>query len=354
MKSRVLAPLIVIVAGFLVSLTALAGNSSVVSSARELAKQGLQAYDAGRYEEAAEKLGKAYEVVHVPTLAVNQARALVKLGKLVAASELYLEAQRIPKEKSWQSSQTEAQRDAEKERADLLPRIPRLTIVIHGAQPTEVEVILDGNAVPAALLDAEQLGDPGTHTVRGTRGAEAVTESISVKEGQHATVTLRFAQKSAAVPPFVSTVPNQQNNAQPLKPGAPAPSNASRMGNAAPQPAATSSKGSTQKTVGWIGIGMGGAGLIVGGITGLMAISKRNSLNDSHLCSSDLKHCAPEASGRVDSYDGLRTVSTIGFYAGGVLAVTGVTLLLTSPKQESRANVGLSLSPNGASLTGGF
>ena len=45
-----------------------------------------------------------YEIVHVPTLAVNEARALVKLGRLVAASELYIEASRIPRDKSWQST----------------------------------------------------------------------------------------------------------------------------------------------------------------------------------------------------------------------------------------------------------
>jgi hypothetical protein len=50
----------------------------------------------------------------------------------------------------------------------------------------------------------------------------------------------------------------------------------------------------------------------------------------------------------------MRTVSTIGFIAGGVFAATGVTLLLTAPKQQSGPRVGLFLTPTGASLTGGF
>lgn len=352
MKSRVFAPVVMSVC--LLSYGALAGNSSVVSSARELAKQGLQAYDAGRYEEAADKLGKAYEVVHVPTLAVNQARALVKLGKLVAASELYLDAQRIPKEKSWQSTQTDAQRDAEKEREELLPRIPRLTVSIKGAGPTGVDVLIDGSPLPAAMIGSEQLQDPGTHKVQGSHGTELVVETISVKEGDHASVTLQFKLVSASAVQRGPNAPNQQNEAQPLPMAAPPP--APLAAKAAPQPAAVapSNKGSTQKTLGWIGVGVGGVGLVAGAVTGFMAISKRSALSDSRLCNEDLTRCAPEASSRVDSYNIFRTISSIGLLAGGALAVTGVTLLLTSPKQESRPTVGLWLSPSGAALTGGF
>jgi len=348
MKSRVFAPVVMSVC--LLSYGALAGNSSVLSSARELAKQGLVAYDAGRYEEAADKLGKAYEVVHVPTLAVDQARALVKLGKLVAASELYLEAQRIPKEKSWQSTQMDAQRDAAKERAELLPRIPRLTVSIKGAGPTDVDVLIDGTALPAAMIGSEELQDPGTHKVQGSHGTELVVETISVKEGDHASVTLQFKLVSASAVQPGPKVPNQQNQAQSSQIAAPLASKAAQQ----PTTTAPSNRGSTQRTIGWIGVGVGGVGLVAGAVTGFMAMSKRSSLTDSNSCSADLKHCAPEASSRVDSYNSFRTISTIGLYAGGILAATGVTLLLTSPKQESRPTVGLWLSPSGAALTGGF
>jgi hypothetical protein len=36
------------------------GQTAAVSTAREIAKQGLDAYDAGQYDEAAEKLTQAY------------------------------------------------------------------------------------------------------------------------------------------------------------------------------------------------------------------------------------------------------------------------------------------------------
>ena len=313
------------------------------TTARELAKQGLQAYDAGRYDEAVEKLSKAYEVVHVPTLAVNEARALAKVGKLVAASELYLEATRIPKEKSWQSTQEDAQRDAEKERNDLLPRIPRLKIIFKGATAADVSVSIDGAAVPQALVDSEQVVDPGERMVEGKRGNEVVKQSITLKEGDHGQVMLQFAQAAAPAAPIKTNVPAQPNN--PTQPTT-VPMN--------PPPAKENKGGNGKKVVGWMGVGLGGAGLVVGAVSGILASSKRSSLLDSGTCSVDGRHCASSQSNDVNAYNSLRTVSSVGFIAGGVLAVTGVTLLLTAPKQESQPRVGLWMAPSSAGLYGGF
>ena len=355
MKCKVIAP--IIAASLWFTCVVAAESSSVLSSARELAKQGLQAYDAGRYEEAVDKLGRAYQVVHVPTLAVNQARALVKLGRWVAASELYLEATRIAPEKSWQSTQTEAQRDAERERGELLPRIPRLTVAIKGVAATaDVAVTVDGVALPAALVGTEQLQDPGVHKVQGTHGNEVVTENVSVNEGDRANVSLQFKLVSAAVVQPALGTANLPGlvvapvAAQPVAPPSTSPTRSSAGAGAASSGHASN----TQRIVGWVGIGLGGAGLITGGITGLMAMSKRSTLSNSGDCSADLKHCTPSHSSDVNSYNSLRTVSTIGFYAGGILAAAGVTLLLTSPKQETGPQLGLFLTPSSLGLAGGF
>jgi hypothetical protein len=334
-----------LVAGLTTPIAAFAGDKASLSTARELAKQGLQAYDAGRYEEAVEKLSKAYQVVHVPTLAVDEARALVKVGKLLAASELYLDATRIAKERSWQSSQEDAQRDAEKERVELLPRIPRLRINIKGAAPADVTVSIDGVAVPQALFDTEQLVDPGERQVEGLRGTEVVKQAVSVKESEHAQVTLIFATAGAGAAARVASVPSQ-----PEKPGQ---SNAA-IPLTASSPPVDRKKGSSQALFGWVSVGVGGAGLVVGAVSGLMASSKRSSLLDSKTCSADGLHCSPAQASDVNAYNSLRTVSTVGFIAGGVLAAAGVTLLLTTPKQESQPRVGLWMSPSSAGVYGGF
>jgi hypothetical protein len=103
-------------------------------TAREVAKQGLDDYDAGRYESAAKKLLQAYEVVRVPTLAVYTARALAKTGRLVQASELYLEAQRIKPKPDWPPIQAKMQQEAKQARTELLERIPRVKIQVERAR----------------------------------------------------------------------------------------------------------------------------------------------------------------------------------------------------------------------------
>jgi hypothetical protein len=302
----------------------------------------LQAYDAGRYEEAIEKLAKAYQVVHVPTLAVHEARAMAKLGRLVAASELYLEASRIPRESSWQKTQDDAIRDAVQERNALLARIPRLTVIVRGARAEEVALTIDGVNVPSVLIGNEQLVDPGERKVEGHRGAEVVAQSIPVNEGEQAQVTLEFAAAGAATP---ATAPHQPNANASAMVGTPATTDVTHD---------SSSRGSGQRLVGWVGIGTGVAGLLVGGVTGAMAYSKRSSLRDSNECSSDVTHCDPSQRGNVDTFNSLRNVSTVGFIAGGVLAAAGVTVLLTAPRSDSKAKIGLWISPQAVALHGGF
>ena len=70
-------------------------DDTAVTAAREVAQQGLDDYEAGEYETAAEKLLSAYQVVKLPTVALHTARALAKVGKLVEASEVYLQATRL-------------------------------------------------------------------------------------------------------------------------------------------------------------------------------------------------------------------------------------------------------------------
>jgi hypothetical protein len=60
----------------------------------------------------------------------------------------------------------------------------------------------------------------------------------------------------------------------------------------------------------------------------------------------------------VDRFRRFRTVSTVGFIAGGALAATGVVLLLTSGAStdpgKDQAALTLTLSPSSVALSGSF
>jgi hypothetical protein len=328
-----------LVAALFLSSTAFAGSEASVSTAREIAKEGLSAYDAGRYTEANEKLSRALEVVGVPTLALYTARANVKLGKLVRASELYLLATRLDPKGPSESVQLQAQRDAAKERAELLPKIPRLTVTVEGEDLQDVEVTIDDQIVPKALLGTSQMADPGQRMVSAKRGDEQVSAEVTLAEGEHKQTTMRFLKREKVAEK--GGVPTVETKTQPAPKYVPVTT-----------PAPASGDGhKTQRILGWTSIGLGGAGLVFGSATGIMALSKRGALRDAGCQGNS---CFTSQQNDVDTYNTLRALSSVGFIAGGVLAVTGATLLLTTPKGESAPAAALVLSPSSASLVGRF
>jgi hypothetical protein len=293
-------------------------------AARKLGNAGVEAYQAGDFPTAHEKLDKAYRVLKVPSLGLWSARAFVKLGKLVEASERYLEVTRLGVEGGDATVQKQAQADAQQELDALAPRVPSIVVVVQGAKPDEVSVSIDGTPLASALIGESRPANPGPHAVIGkTSGAEAKADVTAV-EGKQVTATLVFSSTAAA--------PLESSNTPPA--GAADTRQAS---------------GSTLRTVGWITLGVGAAGLVTGVVTGALAASKHSSLEDDERCHDG--ECLPSVEDDVKSLDTFRTVSTVGFVAGGILAATGLTLVLTAPR---KSEVSLRLGPGSARLVGKF
>jgi hypothetical protein len=302
-------------------------------AARAMGQEGLDAFDAGKYEEAAEKLGAAFDVIQVPTLGLWLARSLVKTGKLVEASERYGEVTRLKVQPNQQEdTQKQAQAEAAQERVALQPRIPTLRVQVEGADAKAVEVTVEGVKVPTALLAAPRPTNPGKRVVQGKLGDQVVTEEVTLAEGESRTVVLKFG-----APPVVAAPPKPA--AVPVPPElAPAPVQDAGVGS-----------GSDQRIAGYVSLGVGGVGLVLGVVTGLVAQGKKTALEDAGCVGG---HCYPSQQDDVDSYNSMRTFSTVGFIAGGVGIAAGVTLLLTAPKDQE--HVALWLGPTSAGVKGRF
>jgi hypothetical protein len=310
--------------GCLAPLPALGADDEVAAKARTLAKEAQADSEAGRFEAAAEKLTQAYQLAKVPALARNIARALVKQGKLVAASRYYQEALDLQPNSLWRLQiQQTAQRDAAAERTELMNRLPSLRIQIEGAPAREATLSIDG-----ALIDPERVGtaqpvDPGSHRLVAKYGTQVVERTVEVKEGERRQEVLQLPTAPAAQPAPVSQPPNLQAHG------------GARRG--------------LQPTLGWIGIGVGAAGLALGATTGIIAGVKLSSLRNDG-CRDNW--CPSNLSGRVDGYNTLRTISTVGLVAGAVVEVAGITLLLTSPRRSG--DFALMVGPQHVAIKGGF
>jgi hypothetical protein len=279
------------------------------SAARKVALDGIAALQRGDADTATSKLEKAYAVLKAPSVALWSARALVKRGQLVEASERYLAATRLTYSGGDQAVQEQAKQDAAQELAALTPRIPSVQIMIEGATASEVSITLDGKPVPAALLDEERPANPGTHELVANRGKERLERSVQLAEGEKQRAVFQFQ-------PLAASSDGSALNG------------ASTNDHSVSQSSTDLAPGRARKTLAFATLAAGGAGLAVGTVAAILAQGKRNDLNNGPYCSDD--KCLPAAGSEVSSFRTLRTVSSVGFIAGGALAATGVVLLLTS------------------------
>jgi hypothetical protein len=287
-----------------------------------LSYEGVAAYRAGKskapqaaarahFEEAAKKLSRAYEVLKAPTVGLWLARAQVELGQLVKAFEQYRQVQGLPRKGSeeQQAMQQQAQDEAAREAEQLLARIPKLQIDLEGASPSEVSVAVDGVALPAKELAAPRLVDPGPHSVMARFGARVATQVATLAEGETRRIAIKFDQLSGWF--------------------------------------------CTRRIPACTALGLGAAGLVVGSVTGLLALSKQNSLDDAGC---DGHRCPPSQADGVNQLNTLRSVSTVGFVVGAVGVAAGGALLLPDLFGRRGGGPGVSawVGPGMGGVSGGF
>jgi hypothetical protein len=318
-------------AGPLVAQTA---DDSTRTAARALGTAGVEAYQANDFVLATDKLEKAYGILRVPSLGLWSGRALVKNGKLVEAADRFLETTSLQVPTGEYAVQKQAQTDAASELQALRPRIPVLRVTVEGASLAECTVTIDGQSVSSSLVAEGRLVNPGSHVVEAHRGSDVARTEVTAVESGRTVAALKFAPPSAGAPPAAGGAP---------PPTAPPP--------VAPAGDTGVSQGSSaQKTWGWVALGVGGAGLAVGGVAGIVSLTKKGQLDRNDHCVGGTR-CATSETDLVDSYNTSNTVASVGFIAGGALAGLGIVLLLTAPTEAgTQAFIG----PTSAGVRGRF
>jgi hypothetical protein len=288
------------------------------TAASALGYAGVEAFQAGDYAGASERLEKAYALLKAPSLGLWSARALLKLGRLVQASERYLEVTQLAAATGDAAIQKQAQQDAARELDELGPKIPRVMIAIVGAAAWDVTVSVDAIPIASAQRQAPVPLDPGRRVIEGRQGEQTVRTELVLMEGQHTTVELRFT-------------------------GTPAAPTAAR--------AAARATDAPWRTLGWVALVLGGASLTAGAALGVSALDDRSHFKSSEECDLDRNQCWLDERSRVDAYNTKRVLSGVGLIAGGVLAATGAYLVFfrTDATPES-PSVGLRVAAGSIAL----
>lgn len=151
---------------------------------RALFEEGVGFSDRGEWAPAADRFRRALALRNIPVIAHNLGVALVRMGRVVEASEVLRAVTRDP------TASAQVRQAAQMELDRALPRMGRLTVVVEG-EPEGAVVTLDGRALEEALFDVARPIDPGRHIVRAVRGDEEVArEQVVIAEGHSETITI--------------------------------------------------------------------------------------------------------------------------------------------------------------------
>jgi hypothetical protein len=128
---------------------------------------------------------------------------------------------------------------------------------------------------------------------------------------------------------------------------------AAQIASTASPPTAEAPKRSVRPpTLAWVAFGVGGAGLVLGVTTGLVADGKHSTLQGE--CNNNAGTCTPAHAADLDAFHTWRTVSTIGYVVGALGVAGGVTLWLTAPKAQSTTTAHVWFGPASAGVAGRF
>lgn len=300
-------------------------------TARTMHRSGDAKFEQGDYRGALADYKAADLIMGVPSTRLAVAQAQEKLGLLVESLDSALSVKRIPKLNPEPAVFEKARADAVTLASSLRPRIPSVKFALQGVpEGRAVDVSIDGTNVPMALLTVPRKVNPGQHVIKATvDGYHPFEQQVQLPEGKVTEVPIKLEPKdgaAAAAPAPAPTAP------------AAAPPEAPPAGTQPPPPPPDEpeeASGGISPLV-WIGFGVGGAGLILGGITGGIAAGKASDLKDSCPDNQCLR------SETEDDYDSTYTmahVSTAGFIIGGVGVAVGVVGLLL-PSGEAEASTG--------------
>jgi len=330
--ARAVAPVAILALATCFASVSLAGTEEDKAQARQLATDGVKAFDNGDWARAESYFEAAEKLFHAPTHLLYVARAQAKLGKLVAARDNYRKIEAEPLTASASPAFKKAQLDAGEERQLLEQRIPTLVVRIEPRDVEGAEVLIDGRVIEGSELGGA-LVDPGRHRVEARApGRSAAPIEVEVLLGEKRDLLIEFGPASVT-----------QNTA-------PTP--------VAPPPAY---EDSTMTILGISAIGLGVAGIGVGAVLGIVSLGKSSDADERFdACK---KSSCPENSTEAVEIRGLdsdaATFGTIGVLSvglGAAFAATGVVILVVGNEDDgaSEARVEVRPVPGGAFVSGTF
>jgi hypothetical protein len=175
-------------------------------------------------------------------------------------------------------------------------------------------VKIDGVTVPAAAVGVKRAADPGFPEVTvDAFGYESFKQTVTVGPGEEKSIEITLSKLPAAPPPVVET----GNAYQPRR------------------------RSDVRRTLSYVMLGVGGAGLVTGGVLAGLTYKKHGDLDDECVNG----RCRSSSAKKIETYRLYGTSSAVGLAVGVASFGVGLTLLLTEPKATETARAGLAVRP---------
>lgn len=249
------------------------------AAAEALFEQGRSAMKQGDYETACSKFRQSEQLDPEPGTLLNLALCEETRGRVATAWELYHAAlDKLPP--------GDARIAVAKQHADALDkRLPKLTVRVAPGAPANTTVERDGVKLDNASLGAALPIDPGQHAiVVKAPGHAPRTFHVTLAEGQSQTLEVAPAVAQAG------------------------------GGSAGGESSGGESAGSSSKTLGYAFGGVGIAGILIGTVTGAIALSKKSTVDAN--CNQTTKLCNAAGASAASSGRTLGPITTVSLLVG--------------------------------------
>jgi hypothetical protein len=290
-----------------VLLSATVAHAQDAAAADALFNKAVADMDAGRYAAACPALAESQRLDPRSGTLFTLATCNVKAGKIATASTLYDDYLRSVADLPAASRAKHADRVklARAEQDRMRTQIPTLKLVLPAAVPPDARVHRDGTELSAAALGVALPIDPGEHVVSLEAPGRARREQrFSVEKGETKVVELTL--------------------------GADVPAASAPVAGVSPVPASDGA-GSGRRLGAYVAGGAGAVLVIVGAVTGGLALAKKSTVN------ADCKglSCSSTGEQAVSAGKTLGTVSTVGFVVGAAGLGAGAVLFFTAPRART-------------------
>jgi hypothetical protein len=279
------------------------------ATAEALFQQGTELMQERRFATACEKFEGSQQLDPALGTMLRLADCYDRIGRSASAWALFREAASIARTRN----EPERERIAVERANDLDKRLSKIEIRVDRKNATAgLEIQLNGVNVPRATWDTPVPVDPGRQrVVASAPDKTSWSTTIDVPEGP--------GVRSIEVPALMAKPRVESTDTAQVA--------AARD---------SSSRGSTQRALGYVTGGLGVVGFAVGGFFSYQAYSKKqDSLAQCRV--DDPNACTPQGKEIRDDAKGLANTATLAFIGGGALLAGGLVLVLSAPSSEPRA-----------------